>query len=209
MAHPHTLRADAERNRQAILRAAATVFQRNGTGAPLEEVAREAGVGIATLYRRFPDRESLIEAVFEARMSDYADMCEASARRARTEPWSALSDHVHAVVDAQIADRGFSDALLKPSGASPGFADEHRRAFTATAELVATVVEAGVVRPDFDHFDLYLLTLANSGLQRMARTSRAPAAHRLAALLLEGVRHPAPDPLPAPPRAWRRATRGL
>ena len=200
------LRADAERNRRAILCAAATVFGRRGADAPLDEVAREAGVGIATLYRRFPDRTDLIAAVFEAKMTDYADAAEAAADRAETEPWEAFSDYVHHILQAQAADPGFSDVLLAPLTGSKAFAAHHRRALVATTALIERVVSAGVVRADFDHSDLYLLTLANGGLNRASGRTRAAASGRLAAYMLEAFRAPG-EPLPAPPAPWQRASR--
>jgi AcrR family transcriptional regulator len=201
------LRVDAERNRQAILCAAATVFSRRGTSAPLEEVAREAGVGIATLYRRFPERSDLIEAVFEAKMTRYADACEEAAERALTEPWEAFTRYVHTILEEQAADPGFSDVLLAPLSGSPAFAAHHRRALNATTTLVERAVAAGVLREGFDHSDLYLLTLANAGLARGARSARMAASRRLGAYLLDAFRHPSTEPLPPPPAAWWRASR--
>jgi AcrR family transcriptional regulator len=204
---PARLRVDAERNRQAILCAAATVFSRRGTGAPLDEVAREAGVGIATLYRRFPDRAELLEAVFEEKMTRYADVCESAADRAVTEPWPAFVDYVHFILEEQVDDPGFSDVLIAPLSGSAAFAAQHRRALNATTVLVERVVAAGVVRQDFSHPDLYLLTLANSGLIRASRSSRAAASRRLGAYMLDAFRHPSAEPLPPAPTPWQRAAR--
>lgn len=201
------LRVDAERNRQAILCAAAAVFGRRGTSAPLDEVAREAGVGIGTLYRRFPERADLIEAVFEGKMKRYADACEAAAVRALTEPWPAFVDYVHIILDEQISDPGFSDVIIAPLSGSAAFAIEHRRALDGTTRLVERIIDAGVVREGFAHSDLYLLTLANAGLSRASRTARKAASRRLGAYMLDAFRSSAVDPLPPQPTPWRRATR--
>jgi AcrR family transcriptional regulator len=201
------LRVDAERNRQAILCAAAAVFSRRGTGAPLDEVAREAGVGIATLYRRFPERADLVEAVFEEKMTRYADACEAAAERSATEPWPAFVDYVHFILEEQVSDPGFSDVLIAPLGGSKSFAAHHRRALRATTALVQRIVAAGVVRDGFAHADLYLLTLANSGLIRGSRNSRMAASRRLGAYMLDAFRHPSAEPLPPVPAPWSRAER--
>lgn len=202
-----SLRVDAERNRQAILFAASAVFSRRGTRAPLDEVAREAGVGIATLYRRFPDRADLVEAVFEEKMTRYADVCEAAADRAVTEPWQAFVDYVHFILEEQVDDPGFSDVLIAPLSGSAGFAAQHRRALNATTALVERVVEARVVREGFSHSDLYLLTLANTGLIRASRSTRVAASRRLGAYMLDGFRHPSTEQLPPAPGAWQRAAR--
>ena len=202
-----TLRADAERNRQAILSAAAAVFARRGTDAPFDEVAREAGVGIATLYRRFPERADLIQAVFEEKMSRYADRAEATAVRARIEPKAAFLDYVEFILKEQATDPSFAEVLIAPLTGSPAFAVHHRRALVATTKLVEEVVAAGVVRSDFAHSDLYLLTLANAGLVRAARSNAAPASRRFAAYMLDAFLQQSTTPLPPTPAAWRRASR--
>lgn len=155
-----TLRADAQRNRSALLCAAASVFAEVGPDAPLEDVARRAGVGIATLYRRFPTRESLVEAVFEAKMAAYAVAAEAAAESALREPWSAFQDHVWNLVDSQVCDPAFGTVLLRPAQGSPLFACDRERAVAATTVLVERVRRAGVVRADVDPSDLYLLLVA-------------------------------------------------
>jgi AcrR family transcriptional regulator len=183
------LRADAERNRSAILCAAAKVLGRQGLSAPLEDVAREAGVGIATLYRRFPSREALIEAVFDAQMAAYADRAEVAAERARTEPWPAFADHVRDVVRTQIEDPAFGAALLRPLQGSPLFARDHQRAFRATVLLVQRVRDAGVVRSDLHHSDLYLLLASASALvSEPGPFSGARGAERLTDLVLDALR---------------------
>ena len=82
------LRRDAERNRQRILAAAAEVFAERGLAATLDDVAREAGVGVGTVYRRFPDKEELIDALFEQRIDEMVARAEASV--ADDDPWTAL-----------------------------------------------------------------------------------------------------------------------
>jgi AcrR family transcriptional regulator len=195
------LRADAERNRLALVCAAAAVFKRSGTGAPLDEVAREAAVGIATLYRRFPDRDSLIEAVFEAKMRDYAERAGAAAERALTEPWAALEQYVTHIMAEQSADPGFADVVAAPLTGSRVFLTHHRDALASTITLIDRVKAAGVVRPDFEHADLFLLTLANTGLSHGAGKSAQEASRRLCAYMLESFK-PTPKPLPPVPRAW-------
>jgi AcrR family transcriptional regulator len=205
--NPPALRVDAERNRLALIDAATTVFARRGMEAPLDEVAREAGVGIATLYRRFPERTQLVEAVFEQRMRLYADHAVAAAARALLEPWDAFRDYVTFIFEQQATDTAFADVLIAPLTGSPVFADMHRAAFQATITLVARAHEAGAIRADFSHADLYLATLANAGLVKAARSSGPEASRRLCAYLLESFRPGSRDPLPPVPRVWERTTR--
>jgi AcrR family transcriptional regulator len=196
------LRVDAERNRRALVCAASAVFQRSGTGAPLDEVAREAGVGIATLYRRFPDREALIEAVFEEKMHDWADRAAAAANRALREPWEALEEYVTHIMRAQAEDAAFADVIIAPLTGSALFAGYHGRALASTITLVKRAKAARVVRADFEHADLYLLTLANAGLIHTAGDSATEASRRLCAYMLESFRLVSAPALPVVPVAW-------
>jgi AcrR family transcriptional regulator len=194
------LRADAERNRQAILAAAARVFATEGTDAPPAAVAREAGVGVGTLYRRFPNRDELVQAVMEDTMRRYADAAVEAADRAVADPWRAFAGYVEMLLREQAADPGFADLLIAPFSGSTIFAAEHARAFRASIRLIERARRAGVVRPDLEHADLFLATLANAGVARVLTTTRAAASERLARILLDAFR-PAPDrePLPAVP----------
>ncbi|WP_019181104.1 TetR/AcrR family transcriptional regulator [Microbacterium yannicii] len=183
-----TLRADAERNRLAVICAAAAVFSERGLDAPLEEVAREARVGIATLYRRFPTRASLVEAVFDEKMAAYAHQARLAADRSLTEPWDALASYVTYILTQQARDPAFAEVLIAPDSGSPVFATLQRRAFVSTVLLAERVREAGVVRADFDHSDLFVMTLANRGIVQSAGAGRAEASRRFCALILDGFR---------------------
>ena len=101
---------------------------------------------------------------------------------AATEPWQAFVDYVHFLLQEQVDDPGFWHVLIAPLSGSAGFAAQHRRALNATTALVERVVEARVVREGFSHSDLYLLTLANTGLIRASRSTRVAASRRLGAL---------------------------
>ncbi|VTR75389.1 TetR/AcrR family transcriptional regulator [Cellulomonas hominis] len=192
------LRADAERNRQAILAAAARVFAREGTDAPPAAVAREAGVGVGTLYRRFPHRDELVQAVMEDKMRRYADVTVEAAELARDDAWSAFAGYVAMLLREQAADPAFADLLMAPFSGSTIFAAEHARAFRASILLVDRARRAGAVRQDLEHADLFLATLANAGVARVLDRSRAAASERLARILLDAFR-PAPDHEPLPP----------
>jgi AcrR family transcriptional regulator len=201
----HDLRKDARRNRAAILDAAAHVFAEQGTDVPLEEIARAAGVGIATLYRRFPTRDALVEATLEDTMRRYADRTDAALERAQTDPWGALADYVQFICAQQAADPAFSDALQAPLRGSALFAEDHARAFRSSVRLIHKVKAAGVVRPDLDHSDLYLLTLSNGAVARVTGRSAPDAWRRVAGYFLDGFRaDDAPRPtLPPPDRGLR------
>jgi AcrR family transcriptional regulator len=181
------LRIDAQRNRSAILAAAAEVYAEQGCDSSLEAVARLAGVGVGTVYRRFPTKEALIEALLEGAMRTYAEQAETAATRAAAEPLQAFREHVLALVTAQAKDRAFSEVITAPSRMSPAFREYHRRALRASFAVVAAARSAGVVRADFEHRDLLLLTLANHGLVSSGAPSDVRSSLRLADLLLAGV----------------------
>jgi AcrR family transcriptional regulator len=188
--------------------AAAAAFAEYGTDVCLDEIARRAGVGIATLYRRFPTRDALVETVLDETMRHYADRTEAAAEQALTEPWEAFSDYLMFVLEHQVTDPAFADALLAPLLGSEIFAAQHRRALDASFVLVDRVQAAGVVRPDLHHADLQLLILANAGVARATRRTAPQAWRRLTAYMLDAFRHDTGEDLPAVPDVWERAVRG-
>lgn len=186
-----SLRVDAERRRQALLCAAASVFLQEGIDAPLENVAREAGVGIATLYRRFPTRDALVEAVFDVKMETHADRAEELAERADTDPRGALADHVRGIVEMQVADPAFGEAMMRPHQGSDLFADSHTRAMRAARRIILRARRAGVVRQDLRDADLYLVVVAAAAVVRgPGPIEPARAARRLVELFLDAFELP-------------------
>jgi AcrR family transcriptional regulator len=200
---PRPLRADAERNRAAILAAAREVFAEQGLEAPLEEIALRAGVGIATLYRRFPDREHMVAAALVDKVTQYVEAAEQAL--AVPDPWAGFVSLVERICEMQADDRGLSDLL---SMALP--ADEHveqlrSRANGQVIELVERAKAAGQLREDFVGEDLLLLLIANAGVVHVTRADAAGAWRRFVALMLDAFRRRDPPPadpagpLPAPP----------
>ncbi|GHD29109.1 hypothetical protein GCM10010313_70550 [Streptomyces violarus] len=103
------MRSDAERNRERIIAAARTVCGRDGLNASMPSVAREAGVGIATIFRRFPTKEELVAAVFSDRMDVYADAVAEALDD--PDPWNGFAGFIETVCATQAADHGFADVL--------------------------------------------------------------------------------------------------
>ena len=180
------LRADANRNRGAIIGAASTVFASSGLNVTLESIARTAGVGVGTIYRRFPTIEDLVGVVFDDKMSRFADRAEQAAEDARTRPWDAFSEYVHFVLEEQADDFAFSDVLLSASRCTALFPAQAERGSRASHLLVERAKSAGVLRPDFVHADLELLMNANAGI---IRTS-PEASRRFADYMLKAFRAP-------------------
>jgi AcrR family transcriptional regulator len=178
------LRADAERNRAALLHAAREIFGEHGLDASLDEIARRAGVGNATLYRRFPSRRDLIAEVFAGQMNEWVDL--AGQSLADPDPWHGFLTYVTRICEMQATDRGLSDLLVSTS-----FDDDERLArLRASAQRGAVdVIEraqrAGVLRTDFTRLDIRMLMMANAGVA--ARSPDPEGWRRHLRLFLEGV----------------------
>ncbi|MEX5711119.1 helix-turn-helix domain-containing protein [Parafrankia sp. FMc6] len=205
------LRVDAERNRQRIVAAAREAFGEHGIDVPLEDVARRAGVGVGTLYRRYPTRADLITAAFETKMTAYAD----AARQALADPdpWHGFCGYVERICAMQAGDRGFTTVLTMTFPTAKQFEADRDRAFADFATLVERAKSAGKLRPDFVTEDLPVFLMANAGVLA-ATTDAAPDTwRRLVGYLLQACAAPTAQPLPDPPaprqlyRAMLRATR--
>lgn len=189
------LRSDARRNRERILLAAHETFTERGIDAPLSAVARRAGVGIATLYRRFPTRDALVTEAFVEQF----DRCSAELNKAldARDPWHGLCTLVQRICEMQVADRGFTEAFF----ARYPDAVEHAhvtRAEQGLATLVRRCQRTGHVRPDVSASDITLALVANAGL--VARLPQpGPASARLIGQLLRAFTATPSRSLPPPP----------
>ena len=194
---PRPLREDAVRNRAALLAAARDVFAEQGLGAPLEVIARRAGVGIATLYRRFPRREQLVAEALLETVARYADAAEQAL--ANPDPWSGFAGFVERICTLQTNDRGLSD-LLSMSLPAGERAEELRRLANARAvELVDRAKSAGRLREDFVGEDLLFLLMANAAILHLTRRDAPDAWRRFVALMLDAFARRDAPLLPAPP----------
>jgi AcrR family transcriptional regulator len=182
------LRIDARRNRDRLVTEAAEAFADRGVDVPLEEIARRSDVGIGTLYRHFPTRDALIEAVYR---HEVALLCDAADELLVEFPAGEALEHwLQRFVDYVAAKRGMAEALKSIVGAdSELFAESHRRISDAIHRLVAAGVDAGAIRDDVEPFDLLR---AVSGIC-LAPQSAVPDwqqhAKRLVALLMDGMRY--------------------
>ncbi len=202
-----SLRADAATNRRRLLDAARRVFVERGIQAPLDEVARRAGVGNATLYRRFPTRAALLESVFADRAEAYVAASEAAL--VVDDPWDAFSGLVEQLCAMQAEDGGLRDVLMVSLGGDEPMHARRERIFANVRELVRLAQAAGQVRADLEPQDLVLLLLANGGILRGTQESAPTAWRRFLGVFLDGCRPAAAHPLlPAPePNAVRPGRR--
>ncbi len=178
------IRADAARNEDAILEAAKTVFAESGVDAPVREIAKMAGVGIGTLYRRFPARSDLVVAVFKREVDACAATAEAFA--AQYKPADALSHWLHRYSQFIVTKKGLAAALHSGDPAFAPLPDYFRAKFEPTLQaLLAKAVTAGDVRGDIDAYDLLraIGNLASAGGPDGAEHTR-----RMLSLLIDGLR---------------------
>lgn len=191
------LRRDAQRNRELLIAAAREVYAEQGMEAPLDEIARRAGVGNATLYRRFPTRGALIEAVFGDSLNDTLRRGE-EARMAE-DAWEGLVGYLEYIFEGLAADRGSNDLMTTGVQDVPSLdalkAHHHR----TVSLLIRRAQEQGSMRGDIVTEDL-LFMLAALGRVVPASVTAAPGAWpRHLHLLLSGLRAEAAAALPAAP----------
>jgi AcrR family transcriptional regulator len=191
------LRADAERNRERIVAAAQAAFAERGIDVTMDEIARRAGVGVATLYRRYPTRDELVAGAFEQKMWLFA----AGARKALKDPdpWHGLCGYITSLCAMQSNDRGFSDVLTTTFPSVAHFETARRQAYADFAELVKRAQAAGALRADFVPEDLIILLMANAGVVAAAGKTAPRSAPRLIGYLLQAFAAPGGGPLPSPP----------
>ena len=191
------LRADAERNRELILEAARRVFAERGLDVAIEEVARQAGVGVGTLYRRFPTRADLIAGAFESKLSVYADAVE----EALLEPdaWTAFGRYIERVCEMQAADVGFAHVLTMMFPVAKPFEAIRKRAYSGFGELVTRAKATGALREDFVPEDLPMLLMANAGVLSVTATTAPGTSPRLVAYLLQSFASAGSKRNPLPP----------
>lgn len=183
---PHMLRADAEDNRQRVLEAARALFSERGLDVSMREIAREAGVGPATLYRRFPTKQVLIDAAFR----DELVACRAIVAEGASDPdaWRGFCSVVTRIGELNAKNQGFTDAFL---ATFPGAIDvaSHREGMLRTlAELCRRAQDAGRLRADFELDDLVLVFMAGRGITAGTPQQRIVASRRFSALTIEAFR---------------------
>jgi len=177
------MRADARRNYERLVAAARTLLTERGSEVGMEEIAKAADVGVGTLYRHFPRRIDLIEAVYREDVDGLVSLAERLA--GTTEPWDALVEWLQAFVRYAQSKRVFLTELHEAFEKNPDFKLDSRDKIAAAAATVLTrAQQAGVARDDIDHADLMQLV----GGMCMARNASLPQNERLLALVLDGVR---------------------
>lgn len=185
------LRKDAARNRELLLAAAAKVFARQGLGASVEEVAREAGVGVGTLYRRFATKEELVDALVHDVLTRFVRLAEDAAA---ASDGSGLEEFLRGAAALQADHTGCLPRLWN-SSSEQGLVEEARRRI---ADLLTTAQRRGRVRPDVTPTDISVMLWSLRGVIETSGGAVGAAWQRHLELLLAGLR-PSDVPLTHPP----------
>ena len=191
------LRRDAERNRLRILQAAREVFADRGLDASLDQIAAHAGVGVGTVYRRFPDKDALIDALFEERIGELA----AAGQRGlcASDPWEGLVGFLQQGNALLSCDRGLRQVLLSRGAHKTERARE--KIVPIATELVARAQQAGSLRADLDPLDLPIIQLMVSAIAEMTREVSPELWQRALTIIIDGLAttRQTPTPLPGKP----------
>ena len=188
------LRRDAERNRQRILAAAREAFAEDGLSVTLDEIARRAGVGVGTIYRRFPDKEQLIDALFEDRMKEFA--AEAERAMLADDPWTGLVSFMERATEQHACDRGFKEVALSGSHGLERVARARALMYPLVSKLVERAQADGSLRADVNPTDIPLLQLMLGSLSECTRNVDPDVWRRFLGIVTDGLRADRAGPTP-------------
>jgi len=191
------LRRDARENRERILAAAREAFAEAGIDVSVEEIAHRAGVGTGTLYRRFPTKDALVEAVFQ----EHLDRIAAAAKHALTapDPWQGFLGYLSHVVGLQAADRGLSEVLGAHLRTEHLLGRARTRIRPLVRQLIARAQETGELRADIAYEDISVLLWTTGRVVDATRDVEPDFWQRYLALTVDGLRAGGASPLPRPP----------
>jgi AcrR family transcriptional regulator len=191
------VRADVERNRGRIVQAARQRFAIEGLGVSMASVARQAGVGKATLSRHFATREDLIDAVFSDRMDGYLALTDEAL--ADPDPWHAFTRYITSVCAMQASDRGFAAVLSMTFPAAEELEARRSEAYRGFVELIARAKSTGHLQTDFTSEDLVVLLMANAGVIAATADAAPDSWRRLVGQMLRAFATPGAPIPPIPP----------
>ena len=193
------LRSDARRNHEAIVIAARDLFAERGTDAQMDQIAQRAGVGVGTLYRHFPAKEDLLDALIARRFERLAEgATEAVARASKGEPWEAFREFVEGAAAMQAADRALSEAMASRSERMAAAA-ESSGLIVQLERLLRLAKRAGELRKDLVVEDIPAMVCSVSSVAVAAAEKPGWRWDRVLAIWLDGVRAPGTTRLPPLP----------
>lgn len=200
MAAPATTlraRSDAARNRERLVSAARELFATTGVDVPARTVASRAGLGVGTLYRHFPARENLVDAVLEEAFEELIAVAEAAL--GEPDPWLGFTSFVEGALDLHARNRGLKDVVATQRYGRERVEAMRRRIRPLVARLVARAQDDGSLRADFTPQDVSLLFWASDRAIELAGGVAPEIWRRQLGFLLDGLRSEAATPLPQGP----------
>lgn len=200
------LRADARRNREALVAAARELFAVRGLDVPLEDIAKRAGVSIGTLYNHFPTRPELADAAFVEELAGGVRLAEEAL--AMPDPWAGFTHYLEGTCALQAGNRGYNEAACRGLPGTSASREVRTRMVALVAELMARAQAAGQLRADLTPTDLAFVIWGHSRTVEAVGDIAPNAWRRHLALLLDGFRAQAAHPLPEPPLTAGQVHRG-
>jgi AcrR family transcriptional regulator len=201
-----TLRRDARENRNRILAAARAAFAAEGVDVPVEAIADRAGVGMGTLYRRFPTKHDLVQAVIEESLDAFVVAAEEGL--AEDDPWTGFTGFVERVLELHVENRALREVL---AGTEHGHARDavRRRVRPLVRRLIERAHADGSLRPDFAPEDMPLVFMTAGRVLEAGRGVAPDLWRRYLGLLLDGLRAGGATPLPRGPLTQAQMNRLL
>jgi AcrR family transcriptional regulator len=201
-----TLRRDARENRNRILAAARAAFAAEGVDVPVEAIADRAGVGMGTLYRRFPTKHDLVQAVIEESLDAFVVAAEEGL--AEHDPWTGFTGFVERVLELHVENRALREVL---AGTEHGHARDavRRRVRPLVRRLIERAHADGSLRPDFAPEDMPLVFMTAGRVLEAGRGVAPDLWRRYLGLLLDGLRAGGATPLPRGPLTQAQMNRLL
>ncbi len=180
------LRKDAERNRLRILAAARELFAMRGLSATLNDIAHHAGVGVGTVYRRFPDKEVLIDELFQEHLNDWEALFEEGL--ADPDPWHAVVSVHERALELWARNRGLKEIILGSPHASKRATQQRAQLHPLAAKLIERAQAAGVVRPDATTQDFGVVMMMVGEVIDAAAEVKPDLWRRYLRIALQGLR---------------------
>ena len=182
------LRKDAARNRERLLTAASELFAERGLNVTLNDIAHRAGVGVGTAYRRFANKEEVIDALFEQRLQDVIAVAEEAL--AAGDAWGGLVDFLERSLHMQFGDRGLTEIMNSPQLGRERVNETRDRIAPLLTQLVDRAKEQRTIRSDFEQSDLFFMQMALAAIIDKTRGLAPDLYRRYLTMWLDGIRSP-------------------
>ena len=195
------LRADARRNREAVLASAKELLAEQGLDAQMPDIAKAAKVGVGTVYRHFPTKDALIEALVAERFERIAERADEAIEQAKDDPWQAFRDYMHFSVGLQANDRALSQVFSSRTDVMQAHA-ESSGTIERSEKLLKLAQRSGDLRKDAEVEDVPMIICGLGHVSEAASAGKmAPGMswERFLAIVLDGLRAPGSDRLPRRP----------